>query len=168
MSDAVRLLMRAALEVGYVLVFGAVVLGIFLMLWQGHEGRRILLLGLLGAIVAARIVAALANLLLAPSRPEARLLPLDDAAAGTLSGAVTIVAALFGGLHPLGTIPASIIFGALLVGGDKMQRAVQVPNSLIDAILGLVVLFVVGSALWSRRWAARRQMEAAKNQEEQA
>ena len=79
-----------------------------------------------------------------------------------------IVAALFGGLHPLGTIPASILFGALLVGGDKMQRAVQVPNSLIDAILGLVVLFVVGSALWSRRWAARRQMTAAKNQEEQA
>jgi simple sugar transport system permease protein len=79
-----------------------------------------------------------------------------------------IVAALFGGLHPLGTIPASILFGGLLVGGDKMQRAVQVPNSLIDAILGLVVLFVVGSALWSRRWAVRRQMAAAKIQEEQA
>ena len=79
-----------------------------------------------------------------------------------------IVAALFGGLHPLGTIPASILFGGLLVGGDKMQRAVQVPNSLIDAILGLVVLFVVGSALWSRRWAARRQMATAKSQEEQS
>lgn len=78
-----------------------------------------------------------------------------------------IVAALFGGLHPLGTIPAAILFGALLVGGDKMQRAVQVPNSLIDTILGLVVLFVVGSALWSRRWAARRQIAAAKSQEEQ-
>jgi len=70
-----------------------------------------------------------------------------------------IVAALFGGLHPLGTIPASILFGALLVGGDKMQRAVQVPNSLIGTILGLVVLFVVGSALWTRRWSARRQMQ---------
>lgn len=79
-----------------------------------------------------------------------------------------IVAALFGGLHPLGTIPAALLFGGLLVGGDKMQRAVQVPNSLIDAILGLVVLFVVGSALWSRRWAARRQMAAAKNQKELA
>jgi simple sugar transport system permease protein len=76
-----------------------------------------------------------------------------------------IVAALFGGLHPLGTIPAAILFGGLLVGGDKMQRAVQVPNSLIDAILGLVVLFVVGSALWSRRWAARRQMAALKSEE---
>ena len=79
-----------------------------------------------------------------------------------------IVAALFGGLHPLGTIPASILFGALLVGGDKMQRATQVPNSLISTILGLVVLFVVGSALWSRRWAAKRQMAAAKNQDVQA
>jgi ABC-type uncharacterized transport system permease subunit len=76
-----------------------------------------------------------------------------------------IVAALFGGLHPLGTIPAAILFGGLLVGGDKMQRAVQVPNSLIDTILGLVVLFVVGSALWSRRWAARRMMAAVRGEE---
>jgi ABC-type uncharacterized transport system permease subunit len=76
-----------------------------------------------------------------------------------------IVAALFGGLHPLGAIPASILFGALLVGGDKMQRAIQVPNSLIGAILGLVVLFVVGSSLWSRRIAARRMAAAMKSEE---
>lgn len=68
-----------------------------------------------------------------------------------------IVAALFGGLHPLGTIPASWLFGSLLVGADKMQRAVQVPSALIDTLQGLIVLFVVGSALLSRRWAARQQ-----------
>lgn len=79
-----------------------------------------------------------------------------------------IVAALFGSLHPLGAIPASVLFGALLVGGDSMQRAVQVPNSLIDTILGLVVLFVVGSALWTRRWTARRQMAAMKKGEGQS
>jgi simple sugar transport system permease protein len=76
-----------------------------------------------------------------------------------------IVAALFGGLHPIGTIPASILFGGLLVGADKMQRAVQVPSALIDAILGLIVLFVVGSAYLSRRWAARRMIAAAKASE---
>jgi simple sugar transport system permease protein len=76
-----------------------------------------------------------------------------------------IVAALFGGLHPLGTIPAAILFGGLLVGGDKMQRAVQVPSSLIGTILGLVVLFVVGSALWSRRLMARRAIALAKSEE---
>ena len=68
-----------------------------------------------------------------------------------------IVAALFGSLHPLGTIPASILFGGLLVGADKMQRAVQVPSSLIDTLLGLVVLFVVGSQIWSRLRTRRRE-----------
>ncbi|MGZ8438513.1 MAG: ABC transporter permease [Candidatus Limnocylindrales bacterium] len=67
-----------------------------------------------------------------------------------------IVTALFGGLHPLGTIPASFVFGGLLVGADKMQREVQVPSALIQAILGLIVLFVVGSQYWARRRAARR------------
>lgn len=72
-----------------------------------------------------------------------------------------IVAALFGGLHPLGLIPASWLFGSLLVGADKMQRAVQVPSALIDTLQGLIVLFVVGSALLSRRWAAQRQARLA-------
>jgi len=72
-----------------------------------------------------------------------------------------IVAALFGGLHPLGLIPAAWLFGSLLVGADMMQRAVQVPSALISAILGLVVLFVVGSAWLSSRWSARRAAAAA-------
>lgn len=72
-----------------------------------------------------------------------------------------IVTALFGGLHPLGTIPASVIFGGLLVGADKMQREVQVPSSLIQAILGLIVLFVVASQYWARRRSNRTHDVAA-------
>jgi simple sugar transport system permease protein len=67
-----------------------------------------------------------------------------------------IVAALFGKLHPLGLIPASVLFGALLVGADSMQRAVQVPSAFIDALLGLVVLFVVSSDLWVKRRSQKR------------
>jgi simple sugar transport system permease protein len=67
-----------------------------------------------------------------------------------------IVAALFGQLHPLGTIPASILFGALLVGANKMQRVVQVPSALITALNGLVVVFVVASEIWRRRRQRRR------------
>jgi simple sugar transport system permease protein len=69
-----------------------------------------------------------------------------------------IVVALFGKLHPLGAIPSAILFGGLLVGGDKMQRAVQVPQVLVTALLGLIVLFVVRSELWARRRANRRQV----------
>lgn len=56
-----------------------------------------------------------------------------------------IVAALFGGLHPLSTIPAAFLFGGLLQGGIDLQREVQVPGALIVALNGLVVIFVVSS-----------------------
>jgi ABC-type uncharacterized transport system permease subunit len=79
--------------------------------------------------------------------------PLAVSAGYGFSG---IVAALFGKLHPLGAIPASILFGGLLVGGDKMQRAMQVPQVLVLTILGLVVLFVVSSEGWAQRRARRR------------
>jgi general nucleoside transport system permease protein len=75
-------------------------------------------------------------------------------------GFTGIVAALLGSLHPIGLIPASILFGGLLVGADTMQRAVQVPSSLVTALLGLVVLFVSGSALWARKWASRQRAAA--------
>lgn len=71
-------------------------------------------------------------------------------------GFTGIVAALFGKLHPLGIIPSSILFGGLLVGGDKMQRAMQIPQVLITVILGLVVLFVVSTDYFVRRRARRR------------
>jgi ABC-type uncharacterized transport system permease subunit len=71
-----------------------------------------------------------------------------------------IVAALFGQLHPIGTIPASFFFGALLVGANKLQRVMQVPSSFITALNGLVVVFVVGSDIWRRRRQRRRQIEA--------
>jgi ABC-type uncharacterized transport system permease subunit len=77
-----------------------------------------------------------------------------------------IVAALFGQLHPIWSIPASILFGALLVGANKMQRAVQVPSALVIALNGLVVVFVVSSEVWRRR--RQRQRLAAVGQDEES
>ena len=62
-----------------------------------------------------------------------------------------IVAALFGSLNPLWTILSAFVFGGLLVGGDAMQIAVQVPTSLIVALNGLVVVFVVSIEYLRRR-----------------
>jgi simple sugar transport system permease protein len=72
------------------------------------------------------------------------------------SGFNGIVAALFGQLHPILTIPASILFGALLVGANTMQRVVQIPSALITALNGLVVVFVVSSELWRKKRQRRR------------
>ncbi len=77
-----------------------------------------------------------------------------------------IVAALFGQLHPIGTIPASFLFGALLVGANKLQRVMQVPSALITTLNGLVVVFVVSSEIWRRR-RQRQRMTATMVKAEQ-
>jgi simple sugar transport system permease protein len=76
-----------------------------------------------------------------------------------------IVAALFGQLHPIWSIPASVLFGALLVGANSMQRMVQVPSALVIALNGLVVVFVVSSEIIRRR-RQRRRLAAIRQDEE--
>lgn len=55
-----------------------------------------------------------------------------------------IVVALFGGLHPVGAIPAALLFGGLLVSGSKLQ-SVGVSSAMVTILQGLIVLFVVSS-----------------------
>ncbi len=69
-----------------------------------------------------------------------------------------IVAALFGGLNPLGAIPSSALFGGLLVGAQNMQREVGVNASLITTINGIVVVFVVSSQFFIQRRMQRRNL----------
>ena len=92
----------------------------------------------------------------------------DGSAAGFTgsAGFNGIVAALFGGLHPLGTIPASVLFGGLLVGANKLQRTVQVPSALAIALNGLVVIFVVASQIWIQRRAYRVDTDTASELED--
>jgi simple sugar transport system permease protein len=76
-----------------------------------------------------------------------------------------IVAALFGQLHPLWSIPASVLFGALLVGANSMQRVVQIPSALVIALNGLVVVFVVSSEILRRR-RQKRRLAAVREEDE--
>jgi len=81
-----------------------------------------------------------------------RLYSEGNAAAFTgLAGFNGIVTALFGGLHPLGAIPASILFGGLLTGANALQRVQQVPSSIAVSLNGIVVLVVVSSQFWMKR-----------------
>jgi simple sugar transport system permease protein len=93
----------------------------------------------------------------------------DGTAAGFTgsAGFNGIVVALFGQLHPLGSIPASFFFGALLVGANKLQRVTQVPAALLTALNGLVVIFVVSSEIWRRHRARRRAIEQMQAEEQE-
>ncbi len=78
---------------------------------------------------------------------EGQRMVTDGSSAGFTgsAGFNGIVAALFGGLHPLWTIPSSFLFGGLLTGATNLQRVLQVPAALAVALNGIVVVFVVSS-----------------------
>jgi small-conductance mechanosensitive channel len=137
LSDALRLLLRIALEVSYVAIFGAIVLAVFFALWQGHEVRRSLVLGLLAAVVVARAVAAIAGVLLAPRDAQARLLPLDDATAATLATYTIAITALFG----LGTAALHIYAAAGV--GPLVIEAITLLVGVAGAATTLVVVWKV-------------------------
>jgi simple sugar transport system permease protein len=81
---------------------------------------------------------------------------LEEISAGY--GFSGIVAALFGRLHPLGTVPAAVLFGALILGADMMQRAVHIPAAIVMAVQGLVILFVVSSDIFLRKPGYMREI----------
>ncbi len=95
-----------------------------------------------------------------------RLIGEGGASAFTQSAGFNgIVAALFGGLHPIATIPAAFFFGGMLTGGIQLQQELQVPAALIVALNGIVVIFVVSSLkLRGRvsRWVERRDQARMK------
>jgi simple sugar transport system permease protein len=67
-----------------------------------------------------------------------------------------IVVALFAGLHPLMSIPSAMLFGGMLVGANALQRAAQVPSALVIALNGLIVVFVVSSEMFTKRYQQNR------------
>jgi simple sugar transport system permease protein len=161
-----RLVPRSQLHAGLILAIILAVV-VYFLLWRTTVGYRIRAVGLNPS--AARYAGI-------PVRSYLALSMILSGAFAGLAGAVEIsgvhhrmlegmsggygfsgiVAALFGKLHPLGAIPASFLFGSLLVGADRMQRAIQVPNAMIIALQGLVVLFVVASDYFVRRRTRRR------------
>ena len=84
------------------------------------------------------------------------------------SGFNGIVAALFGGLHPLWTIPSSFLFGGLLVGANAMQRAIQIDSALVIGLNGLIVVFVVSSTRVRTRLRQALEMTRIRKAEDDA
>ena len=113
------------------------------------------------ALALSGACAGVAGSILVFGSESHRLIGEGGAAAFTQNAGFNgIVTALFGGLHPLYTIPASFLFGGMLTGGIDLQRELQVPAALIVALNGVVVVFVVGSLklrTWLQRWVDDQQ-----------
>ena len=157
------------LHLGVVIAIGVAVLGYYL-LFRSVAGMRLRAVGhnpdaaryaglavkrsVVRALAISGACAGIAGAVLVFGSQSHRLIGEGGAAAFTQNAGFNgIVAALFGGLHPLATVPASFLFGGMLTGGIEMQRELQVPAALILAINGVVVVFVVGSLRWRSRIA---------------
>ncbi len=73
---------------------------------------------------------------------------LDDFSPGY--GFTGIIVALLGNLHPIGVTVAAVLFAALQVGAESMQRTFRIATSLVWILQGLVVLFALGSRFLRR------------------
>ncbi len=179
LAEAFRLprLVPTRLHLGFLIAIVLAIL-VYILLWRTTLGYRIRAVGQnpdasryggirvrRGMVTALLLSGALAGLAGAIQVYGVNYRMITDGSASGFTGSAGfngIVAALFGQLHPIGTIPASIFFGALLVGANKMQRVVQIPSALITALNGLVVIFVVSSAIW--RIKRQRERVASANE----
>lgn len=131
--------------------------------YAGMPVRRMVML----ALTYSGAMCGLAGAVLVFGSQSHRLVTDGSAAGFTGSAGFNgIVAALFGGLHPLFTIPSSFLFGGLLVGANAMQREIQIPSALAVGLNGLVVIFVVAGGRIQDR--LRDRAELAKTSEEAA
>jgi general nucleoside transport system permease protein len=159
---------------GGILVAVLAAVGAYLLLWRTGLGFRLRAVGLSRdaatyagmpvkrtitlALALSGAMAGLAGAILVFGSASHRMVTDGSATGFTGSAGFNgIVAALFGGLNPLFTILSSFVFGGLLVGGNAVQIAVQVPTALIVALNGLIVVFVVSMDFVRRR--VRQRLE---------
>jgi simple sugar transport system permease protein len=175
LAEAFRLprLVPTRLHLGAAIAIGLAIL-VYILLWRTTLGYRIRAVGQnpdaaryggirvrRHVVIALLLSGAFAGLAGVTQVYGLNYRMITDGSATGFTGSAGfngIVAALFGQLHPIGTIPASFFFGSLLVGAQKLQRAMQVPSSFIIALNGLVVVFVVSSDIWRRRRQRKRRM----------
>jgi simple sugar transport system permease protein len=170
-----RLMPPTRLHIG--IIFAVILaVAVYILLWRTTLGYRIRAVGLNPSaskyagikvprymVMALLLSGAFAGLAGAIQVYGVNYRMITDGSASGFTGNAGfngIVAALFGQLHPLWSIPASVLFGALIVGANQMQRAVQVPSALITALNGLVVVFVVSIEFLRRRRQRQRLAQA--------
>jgi small-conductance mechanosensitive channel len=133
-----RVLLRLTLDLLLLLVFVATVIGVFLIVYHGHQPSRELFVALLVATVQVRLAIILARLLLAPRVTAQRLLPFSDEAARGLYRGVVAMAGLYG-------------FAAVL-RGFMSQWGVS-PEAWLLVMTGMNILFVAVllHTVWGQR-----------------
>lgn len=73
-------------------------------------------------------------------------------------GYTAVLIALLASNNPIGVFVATIGYAALQVGSNSMQRQLGIPSSIVDIIMGLVVLLIMSKELFHLRSLRRRKV----------
>jgi len=65
-------------------------------------------------------------------------------------GYTAVVVSLLGSVHPLGTIFASVFFGALISGMSSVERALQIPETLSLLSQGIIIVIILIIQVFAR------------------
>jgi general nucleoside transport system permease protein len=79
---------------------------------------------------------------------------------GTTVGFDSIAVALLARSHPLVTVLAALLFGAMRAGAGLMQIRAQIPVELVDVLQAVILLFLVASPVLRHVLHARASADA--------
>lgn len=131
-----RLFIRLTVEIFVVAAFAAGSLGTLVLLYDQDEAAFPLLLSLVGAVVAIRLIAALARLLFSPREAAARLLPVGDREAELLYRQLMILAGLL--------VMFRLVYELARDGGEGLR-----------GLLALAMIWLFALALSRAIWCCR-------------
>ncbi len=80
-------------------------------------------------------------------------------------GSIGIGIAILANSNPIGIIFASILFGTLQVGGIIMGQRSGIPSSIIDLMIGFVMIFVIISYYFTNKINIRKEKKLLKGVE---
>lgn len=70
-------------------------------------------------------------------------------------GYTAILISLLAGNSPFGVLITAVLFAALSVGANSMQRQMGIPAAIVDFLIGMIVLLILGRELFFHRKAKK-------------
>jgi simple sugar transport system permease protein len=158
---------RSGLSAG-VLLAVACALGVRYFLWRTARGLELRAVGLgpetarfsgisvaRGTVTAMLVSGGIAGLAGATEIQGVHYRLLDGFSPGY--GFDGIAVAFLGRAEPIGAVFSALLFGALRVGANQMQRVAGIPAALVLVLQGLVILALLAAAFGESRRRRRRE-----------
>lgn len=160
-ATLLRFLKPTRIHVGIFIAVAAVVLVWFLM-EKTTVGYEIKAVGFNRRAAACNGISVVKNIILSAALsgglagiagavevlgPQKKLLEGISGGCGYTAILVTLLASN----RPFGVLFAAILFAALSVGANSMQRQMGIPSSIVDFLIGLIVLLILGRELFMRK-----------------